>query len=97
MVEISFAMSISVVRANGVRRQKKKKKKKEISDQAYAVKMRMQQKHLQYLAGSVLHWMIVEYLVGVNRVGGMNSVWVRERITSKSLMGTLTSFVVPSR
>jgi hypothetical protein len=34
-------------------------------DLAYAVKMRMQQKYLQYLVGSVLHWTIVEYLFSV--------------------------------
>jgi hypothetical protein len=94
MVKISFAMSISVERANGEGRLQQKK-----IELWYSLRsqMRMQQKHLQYLVGSALHWKIAEIIVWVRRGGGINSVWVRERVTFKSSMGTLTSFVVPRR
>jgi len=96
MVKISFAISISVERANREGRLQQQKKEYELW---YSLRsqMRMQQKHLQYLVGSVLHWTIAESLVWVRRGGGMNSVWVRERVTLKSSLGTLTSFVVPRR
>jgi hypothetical protein len=66
MVKISFGMNVTVERAERVHC---KKKKSMIFDLAYAVKMRVQQKHLQYLVGSVLHWTIVENTVWVKRGG----------------------------